>query len=82
MLKRPSLLVQTAQAAARNYRHARDLPGAVPGLLSRASGQIVPYLLQAEADCEDERKRRVATYRPSRHVQVLAALLAESAQTS
>lgn len=78
VLCRPKILVSTAQYGARRYRRERDLPGAVPGLLSRPQGQILPRLWEAEAHCEQERRARSAAYRPGRHVQILAALLAET----
>ena len=80
MLSRPKLLVHTAQIGACHYRRTRDLPGAVPGLLSRSESQIVPSLAAAEEVCEVERRNRSAAYRPGHHVQVLSALLAESAR--
>lgn len=76
---RPKLLVRTARIGARMYSRARDLPGAIPGLLSQPAEQILPRLIEAEARCEDERRVHSAAYRPAKHVQILAALLAESA---
>ncbi|MEM9146005.1 MAG: DUF6477 family protein [Pseudomonadota bacterium] len=78
-LSRPGLLARTAHLGARLYRRERDLPGAIPGLLARPEAQILPRLAQAEARCEDERRRRAPEYRPGRHVQILSALLAEAA---
>lgn len=77
-LERPSLLARTARKGARLYRRERDLPGAIPGLLARPDIQILPKLAEVEARCEDERRRGAPEYRPARHVQVLAALLAEA----
>ena len=79
-MSRPKILVTTAQYGAQRYRRERDLPGAVPGLLSQPEREIVPCLIRAEEECEEDRKARSAAYRPGRHVQVLAALLAETAQ--
>lgn len=79
-MSRPKILVTTAQFGARRYRRNRDLPGAVPGLLSKPEGQIIPRLREAEEMCERDRRDRSAAYRPGRHVQILAALLAESAR--
>lgn len=78
-LSRPKILVSTALDGAQRYRRQRDLPGAIPGLLSRPTDQIVPRLREAEAMCEENRRTRSAAYRPARHVQILAALLAECA---
>ncbi len=77
-MERPRLLARAARRAARLYRRARDLPGAVPGLLSREEGEIVARLAAAEARCEAERRAGAAGYRPARHLQILAALLAEA----
>lgn len=81
-MSRPNILVRTAKIGARFYRRDRDLPGAVPGLLSQPASKIIPRLIAAEEKCEMERRAKSAAYRPGRHVQVLAALLAESAPTS
>ena len=78
-MSRPRILVNTAKIGARFYRRSRDLPGAVPGLLEQPISNIVPRLLEAEAKCEEARRAKSAAYRPGKHVQVLAALLAESA---
>lgn len=77
-MMRPGLLARTARAGARLYRRERDLPGAIPGLLARPEAQILPRLAEAEARCENERRRGAVEYRPARHVQILAALLAEA----
>lgn len=78
-MSRPSILVRTAKIGARFYRRDRDLPGAVPGLLSQPEPSIVPCLLEVDEKCERERRERSCAYRPGKHVQVLAALLAETA---
>lgn len=74
---RPTLLVHAAEAAARSYRRRRDLPGAVAELLSRPEGQILPTLAREEARLEAERRASAPGYRIGRHLQVLAAYLAE-----
>ena len=78
-MSRPKILVTTAQYGAQRYRRQRDLPGAIPGLLNRPEQQIIPRLTEAEQQCEEDRRARSAAYRPGRHVQILAALLAEQA---
>lgn len=78
-MSRPKILVTTAQYGARRYRRKRDLPGAVAGLLSRSEDQIIPKLTEAEEACETARRARLAEYRPAKHVQILAALMAEQA---
>lgn len=78
-MSRPKILVTTAHYGAQRYRRQRDLPGAIPGLLARPEDQIIPRLTEAEETCEMLRRERSAAYRPARHVQILAALLAEQA---
>lgn len=75
---RPRLLVKTARIGARMYARMRDLPGAIPGLLSQPPETILPKLIEAEAQCEAQRLAQSAAYRPAKHVQIFAALLAES----
>lgn len=77
-MRRPRILANTARAGSRMYRRTRDLPGAVPGLLARPEGDILRVLAATEARCEADRQAQSAAYRPARHVQVLAALLAET----
>lgn len=78
-MSRPKILITTAQYGARRYRRKRDLPGAVSGLLTRSETEIIPKLTEAEEACEAARRERLAEYRPAKHVQILAALLAEEA---
>jgi len=77
-ISRPRVLIRAARFAAGLYRRGRDLPGAVPGLLAQPRSQILPRLIAVEDLCERSRRAGSALYRPSRHVQVLAALLAEA----
>lgn len=78
-LARPAILVRAARAGAALYRRSRDLPQAVAGLHGGSRRSILARLAEGEARCEEERKRRAPGYRPSRHVQILAALMAEAA---
>lgn len=79
-LIRPRLLIQTARIGARLYQRKRDLAAALPGHASGPDDRLVDRLADAEQDCEDLRQLRSPAYRPASHVQVLAALLAESGQ--
>ena len=79
-LVRPKLLIETARIGARLYRRERDLAAALPGHTGRSLAQIVARLSEAERNCEELRAARSPAYRPAIHVQVLSALLAESAQ--
>ena len=79
-LIRPDVLIETARIGARLYQRRRDLAAALPGQAGGSGAQIVARLAEAERDCEELRRLRSPAYRPATHVQVLAALLAESAQ--
>lgn len=75
---RPRLLIRAARWGARRYRRRRDLPAAVPGLLGRPETEILPALQRHEAESESMRRAGAPGYRPARHLQLLAALLAET----
>lgn len=75
---RPSLMVRAARLGAQNYRRERDLSGAVSGLLARPEDEILPTLRQRESQLETMRRQAKPGYRPARHLQVLAALIAEA----
>ena len=79
-LVRPRILIETARIGARLYRRKRDLAAALPGTSGLGARQILARLRAAEAECERLRRAGSPAWRPSRHVQVLAALLAEAAQ--
>ena len=76
-LYRPRLLAKAARLGARAYRRCRDLPG----FGTQSAARIRAKLAEVEARLEDDRRAGAPHYRPGRHVQVLAALLAESAAT-
>lgn len=77
-LIRPRLVIEAARAGAAGYRRGRDLAGLLAdGCRSRDA--IVARLAEVEQGCESLRRSRSPAYRPVRHVQVLAALLAEAA---
>ncbi|MDH3666774.1 MAG: DUF6477 family protein [Paracoccaceae bacterium] len=79
-LFRPKSLIRTARIGARLYRRERDLAAALPGRVVQAASAIIAQLQFAEQQCESLRRGRSPAYKPARHVQVLAALLAESKQ--
>ena len=74
---RPALMARAAEIAARAYRRERDLPGAKPGLLAQSEAGILPALAREEEGLEAQRRARAPGYRAARHLQVLAAYLAE-----
>lgn len=75
-LARPRLLARAARIGASLYERERDLPAALPGIVSRRA--LVPTLAAAEAACDAERRAGAPSYNPGRHVKLLAALLAEA----
>lgn len=81
-MHRPRLLLDASQFAKREYRREsclRRLFGTqpIPG-----SCEAFLRLLSLEQNCDDERRDGSASYSPARHVEILAALLAEAAEIS
>lgn len=79
-LVRPKMLIETARIGARLYCRERDLGAAIRGTTGGSPAQIVAHLGEVERNCEGLRRTRAPVYRPTVHVQVLSALLAEAAQ--
>lgn len=77
-LERPRLLVRAARFTLDDYRRERDLPRLLPSAGLAAPGRAVAPLLAAEAACEAARAAQAATYSAARHVELLAALMAEA----
>ena len=78
-LRRPRLLSRAARAGAALYRRERDLAALLPGASRlRRAGDIVARLRHLEAECERERRQGAVEYSVTRHVRVLAALVAEA----
>ena len=78
-LIRPKMLIRTARIGARSYRRERDLTAAIPSR-PKSTSMILSLLRTAEQDCETQRRNRSPAYKPAHHVQVLAALIAETRQ--
>lgn len=79
LLRRPRLLSRAAREGARIYKRERDLQNALPGAAGPRRGRdIVSRLLSIEAQIEADRRAHAAGYSPTRHVQVLSALVAEA----
>ncbi len=79
-LRRPRILSQAAREGARRYVRSRDLGRLLPGFGDkRRAAEIVGKLREAEAECEDARRMGAAGYSVTRHVFLLAALVAEAA---
>ena len=78
-LSRPKLLARAAKAGSEIYKRERDLARLSPRLVGQVgASRIIEGLRAAEAACEDDRKAGAATYSLSRHVGLLAALVAET----
>lgn len=75
-LVRPRLLAAAAMAGAAMYRRERDLAGALPG--GAAGRGLIAALRAAEAAADADRRAHAPGYSVSRHVKLLAALLAET----
>jgi len=75
-LKRPKLLMQAARVGAADYKRKNlkrifgtgDLPG---------HGQALVWLMDIEAQMNEQRQSGAAWYSPSRHIEVMVALLGE-----
>jgi len=81
MMSRPRVLIDAGRAGAGHYQRDRDLPRAIgrttdPRLPGHGAAMMM--LFDVEAELEAARQERVATYRPTRHVAALSALLAEA----
>ncbi len=79
-LRRPALLMKAARHAAR----AGNGPAAIRRLFGdappRGRAQLLNALIEVEGYLEDARRARDAGYNPTRHVDVVAALLREAAR--
>ena len=74
-LRRPRLLIRAARFGLEDYRRDRDLSRLLQD--SDSSETILPTLLAEEARLEHSRKTGDLTYPVVRHIEVLAALMAE-----
>ncbi len=76
-LRRPKLLVRAARHGLSDYNRKRDL-ARLTGQSPRAHTKtIVENLIVQEEHLEEVRKSGDATYRVSRHIELLVALMAE-----
>ncbi len=77
-LCRPQLLITAARIAASEFRRDRDLSRLLRTQRLPAPGAGLPQLIALEGELETIRKEGNSTYSISRHVEVLAALIAEA----
>lgn len=76
--RRPRLLMDAARIAARDYRRASHLARLLPEQPLPGSCQAFLKLCEMERGHEAARRAGDLTYRPSRHVAVMSALLGEA----
>ena len=81
-LRRPKLLVRAARFAVVDYCRQRCLQRLFPGEGLRAQEEILPKLIETEAALDMERLSGDARYSPGRHIEMLAALIAEAKAAS
>ena len=77
-LSRPRLLVQAAQHGASQYERRRDLRRMLRVAVPPTARAALERLLPLEADLETRRRERATSYSYFRHVDILAALMAEA----
>lgn len=76
-LHRPKLLVRAARLGLMEYNRTRVLKRIAPGAVEASSGSVLRTLIPVEEALEEARRAGDASYVPSRHVEVLIALLGE-----
>ncbi len=80
MLRRPSLLVRAARIAAASYQRDKDLRRILHTQRLPSPSQALASLLALEHQMEAQRSSGNATYHITRHVEILAALIAEASR--
>jgi len=81
-LRRPNLLIRAARIAEQNYRRDKDLRRLLHSTRVPQPKAALSHLLAAERDLEAARQSAITTYSICRHVEILAALIAEVALLS
>lgn len=76
-LRRPRLLIRAAQVGLSHYERARDLKRLTGQLAQNSPETNMEHLLAIEEQIEETRRMREASYRPSQHIELLVALMAE-----
>ncbi|MFQ5438409.1 MAG: DUF6477 family protein [Paracoccaceae bacterium] len=78
-IRRPRLLLSAARIGAANYHRNRDLRRLMRVENIPGKPAILARLVTMEVEFEAARKEKNTTYNISRHIEILAALIAESA---
>ena len=76
-LRRPRLLVRAARLGMADYNRKRDLTRLTGQSPRCAPATIVENLIAQEEYIEESRRIGDANYQPSKHVEMLVALMAE-----
>lgn len=77
-LRRPRLLIRAAQFGMAEYRRERDLGRIVRAAQAPGPERALGLLINEERRLETIRQEGCATYSFARHIEVLAAMLAEA----
>lgn len=77
-LRRPKLLLQAVRHGLTEYNREKTLRRLTGGTEMPAPRRAVQSLLLAEEMQETARRDRDAAYSPSRHIEILVALIAEA----
>ena len=77
-LRRPRILIKTARALGKKYTRRKGLHGLVKETGKTTSLGLIEALKCQESAAEELRLLNNGTYRAQRHIQLLAALIAES----
>lgn len=77
-LRRNRLLTQTARNAMSNYNRCVHLPRILDLMDPPSPVPALLMLLDCEASLEHARKEKAGTYSVARHIEVLAAIMAET----
>ena len=77
-LRRPKMLIRAARIGVSDYHRDRDLKRLLRSVRLPAPGAGMTRLLAMEQDLEAVRTVGDSTYSISKHVEVLAALMAEA----
>lgn len=75
--RRPRLLVRAARLGLSDYRRERDLSRLMRGRSRTPDEEVLPALMEAEQQMEARRRGGDLSYSIARHVELLAALMAE-----
>jgi hypothetical protein len=77
-LRRPRLLIRAAHLGLPDYRRDHALPRLVPEGAADSCSDVFSTLAAEEASMNEARRSGGAAYSPSRHVELLAAMIFEA----